>query len=286
MAIKIKDLLGAHLSSAGGPETIFERAALVGAHTVQLFTKSNKSYFAPALSQATCEAFKMAWQQSNVTTVVTHAAYLINIAASDPDVEKKSCASLQLEIARCAALEIPYLVLHPGSHTGAGIEKGIAKIAHNLSAILEKVPGTVKVLLETAAGQGSNIGSTFEELRAIIDACSLEAQKRIGICFDTCHVFAAGYDISTVEQFDAVLAECDRVVGKHLLKVVHLNDSLGSCGDRKDRHANLMRGKIPFEVLAHCAHLMSMRGCAVILETPSDDGITEYREELQLLRTA
>jgi deoxyribonuclease-4 len=280
-----KDLFGAHLSSAGGPASIFKRATMVGAHSVQLFTKSNKSYFGSALSEEACSAFADEWAKSDVQSVVTHAAYLINIAASNPAVEKKSCDSLKHEIERCHQLRIPYLVLHPGSHTGAGVEQGIEKIGRNLSAILEETSDSVMVLLETAAGQGTNLGSTFEELRAMYDACSPAAQKRIGICFDTCHVFSAGYDIATQAAFDAVFAQCEAIVGRGMVKVMHLNDSLTPCGSRRDRHANLGKGTLPVSVLTHAAHEMEKRGITVILETPSDDGITEYKEELGILRT-
>lgn len=279
-----KDLFGAHLSVAGGLATVFPRAQQTGAHAVQIFTKSNKAYFASALTHDEIASFTHAWSQSSVAVVVVHAAYLINLASSDGAVEKKSVASLRAEIERCQQLGIAYLVLHPGSHTGGGIEGGIEKIARNLSVILHDTPGDCMVLLETAAGQGTNLGRMFEELRAMYDACDAAVQKRIGVCFDTCHVFAAGYDMSSIAAYEAVMKQFDAVVGMDLLKVVHLNDSLGACGDRKDRHANLEKGAIPLAVLSHCAQQMSMRGIPVILETPSEDGITEYTHELALLR--
>ncbi|MGD1997366.1 MAG: deoxyribonuclease IV, partial [Candidatus Dependentiae bacterium] len=195
------DLLGAHLSTAGGPSSAFARAEKVGATAVQIFTKSNKSYFAKALSEEEITKFKENWKASNVREIVTHAAYLINIGASNPEVEKKSRASLREEINRCHQLGIKYLVLHPGSHTGAGMEAGIEKIARNLSQILAEAPGEVMVLLETAAGQGTNVGSTFQEIRDIYDACDEGVKKRVGVCLDTCHIFSAGYDISSTEQY-------------------------------------------------------------------------------------
>lgn len=283
--MKNKPLIGAHLSISGGLVTVFDRAKLVGATAVQIFTKSNKSYFAPALQQSDIAAFAAAWHVSEVAVVVTHAAYLINLAASDAAVEKKSIASLRAEVERCEQLSIPYLVLHPGAHTGSGMETGIQKIADNLSAVLADVAGGTMVLLETAAGQGTTVGSRFEELRAIYDACDDNAKKRIGVCLDTCHVFAAGYDLSTVASYQEMIRNFDAVVGRELLKVVHLNDSLTERGSRKDRHANLSTGYIPAAVLKHCADEMSVAGVAVILETPSEDGISEYAQEIAFLRS-
>jgi len=279
-----RDLFGAHLSVAGGLEQVFPRAAQVGAHAVQIFTKSNKAYFAKPLSSDEIAQFAAVWKQSAVEAVVVHAAYLINLASSDSEVEKKSIASLRAEIERCQQLDILYLVLHPGSHTGSGTAVGIEKIARNLSAVLRATPGRCMVLLETAAGQGTNIGSTFEEIRALYDACDADIQSRVGGCFDTCHVFAAGYDLSSIAAYEAVWEKFAAVVGQQLLKVVHLNDSMGVCGDRKDRHANIGTGKIPADVLVRCAHDLSALGIPIILETPSVDGITEYKQEIALLR--
>jgi len=282
---KNNDLMGAHLSVAGGLTTVFARAAAVGASAVQIFTKSNKSYFASPLTPQECEAFFAAWQASAVRMVVVHAAYLINLAASDAAVEKKSIASLRGELERCVQLQIPYLVLHPGAHTGSGAAVGIQKIAQNLSAVLRAVPGDCMILLETAAGQGTAVGTTFEELRALYDACDDEIKNRVGICLDTCHVFAAGYDLSSEAAYRQMMAQFDAVVGRSLLKVVHLNDSLTECGSRKDRHANLSTGHIPAAVLHCCAREMSAAGVGVILETPSQDGITEYAHEIEFLRS-
>ena len=280
-----QDLLGAHLSIAGGVYTVFDRAAQTGCKTVQIFTKSNKAYFAKALDPDIIARFKDEWQRSEVVDIVTHAAYLINIGASNPDVEKKSRASLREELIRCDQLGIPYLVLHPGSHTGAGMQAGIEKIAANLSAIFADTPGDVMILLETAAGQGTNVGSTFAELRAIYDACDAAAQKRIGICLDTCHVFAAGYDVATPQGYDQLWQEFDQVIGRDLLKVIHLNGSKMACNARRDRHANLGEGHIPTAMLKRFADEFGQSGgIPVILETPSVDGITEYTNELRILR--
>jgi len=279
-----KDFYGAHLSVAGGVASVFERATLVGAHAVQIFTKSNRSYFAKPLLAEEIRAFREARAASSVAVVVTHAAYLINLAAADDGVEKKSVQSLKHEVERCAQLEIPYLVLHPGAYTTGTLETGIEKIARNLSAVLASAPGDVMVLLETAAGQGTTIGRTFEELRAIYDACDAKVRKRIGVCLDTCHVWAAGYSLASKEEYHAMIKNFDKKIGLDILKIAHLNDSATVCGSETDRHANLHKGHIPAQVLKLCAQEMSNTGIAVILETPSIDGISEYKEEIKFLR--
>jgi len=278
-----KDLFGAHLSSAGGPATVFERVALVEANAVQFFSKSNQSYFAKPLSRTMIGAFEKARQKSDVAALVIHAGYLINLAASDATVEKRSVDALHAELTRCVALNVDTLVLHPGAHTGSGVAVGIEKIARHLSQVLLDIPGASSIALETMAGQGTTLGS-FEELAAIRSACDPAIRHRVGFCLDTCHVFSAGHDLSTLAGYRAMLAAFDKVLGLENLRVVHLNDSKAPCGAQVDRHANLKMGAIPFEVLKACAHEMSARGIPVILETPSDDGITEYAHELQLLR--
>jgi len=275
-------LLGAHLSIAGGIHTVFMRAAHVGARCVQIFTKNNKAYFAKKLTDTDIVLFKEAWDASDVGLVVAHAAYIINIGASNEDVEKKSRVSLRDEIFRCDQLGIKYLVLHPGSHTGAGRELGIAKIARNLSDVLSD-GGSCMVLLETAAGQGTNVGSTFEELRAIYDQCDAVVKDRIGVCLDTCHVFAAGHDITTTNGYKELWRRFDTIVGRSLLRVIHLNDSKTVCGSRKDRHENIGKGTIGIATLSRFVDDPSLAQIPIILETPSSDGISEYKEEIELL---
>jgi len=279
-----KDLFGAHLSVAGGLHTVFERARIVGAHAVQIFTKNKQSYSAKPLEPEAIEAFKAAWQQSDVEVMVAHAGYLINLAASDVGIAEKSVRSLRDELERCEQLSISYLVLHPGAHVGAGAEVGMKRIAQNLSTAFEEFDGKTMLLLETMAGQGTTVGSTFEELRGILSQCEPALRRRLGVCLDTCHIFAAGYDLESVDGYKATMAHFDSVVGKDLLKVVHLNDSLFGAGARRDRHANLGAGEISTEVLRVLAADMAERGVTVILETPSDDGIHPYASELKLLR--
>jgi len=276
--------LGAHLSAAGGPSSVFARAEAVGATAVQIFTKSNKSYFAKPLDEREIVRFKNERDRTGITQVVVHAAYLINLGSSNPDVEKKSYASLKGELERCHQLGIAYLVLHPGAHTGSGVEVCIEKIARNLSRVLREEGGSTTVLLETAAGQGTTVGRTFEEIRAIYDACDESVRSRVGVCLDTCHVFAAGYDFRTPETYNALWQSFDEVIGRQLLKVIHLNGSKLDIGCKKDRHANLDEGYIPTQSLAFFVCDERLTETLFILETPSDDGITEYKKELAQLR--
>lgn len=278
------EFLGAHLSISGGLDKSIERARLVNATSVQIFTKNNKAYFAPKLTDDQIENFLTAKEKAGIRSIVTHAAYLINLCSSNIETQKKSLDSLVQEIIRCNQLEIEYLVLHPGSHTGMGTEAGIEKIAENLSIALEKAGGSTMVLLETAAGQGTNIGSTFEEIRAIYDQCKSTIKSRVGVCLDTCHIFSAGYDISTPEKYHDVFEEFNKIIGLDLLKVIHLNDSKTPCNSRRDRHENLGKGTIDLHVFSEIVNDSRLQNIPIILETPSEDGITEYQEELMLLR--
>ncbi len=257
--------LGAHLSTAGGVFTVFDRAEQVGADAVQIFTKSNKSYRAKPLEESVITKFKYLQKASRVSCVVTHAAYLINVASPTQATEEKSCESLKLELERCEQLEIPYLVLHPGSHTGSGINVGLAKIAENLDKVLLEVGGNTKILLETAAGQGTNLGATFEELKQIYDQISL--QNRIGFCLDTCHVHAAGYALNSIDEYHAMMNHFDRIIGLSHLDVIHLNDSKMESGSRRDRHANLGTGTIPLEVIKALVNDDKLVNVPIILET-------------------
>jgi len=281
--IKNKELLiGAHLSIAGGLHKAIERAEQIGAHAVQVFTKNNRSYFGKQLCHDDCIQFNKARAASSVRYVVVHSSYLINIGACKKEVEKKSVASLIHELERCQQLGIDHLVLHPGSHTGAGVEACIHRIASNIDHALCSVPGKTMILLETAAGQGTNVGFTFEHIRAIYDLCS--QKHRVGVCFDTCHVFAAGYDISTSTGYKKTWAHFAETIGMNTLKLIHLNDSKMPCGSKKDRHENLGKGTIPLSTFELLINDPALQAIPKILETPSDDDITIYKKEIILLK--
>jgi deoxyribonuclease-4 len=275
-------LLGAHLSIAGGFDKAIERGQSIGCTAIQIFTKNNKSYKGKPIPSEAEEAFKQSVKASSIKWVVSHASYLINAGASDQTIAQRSTEGLIHELERCEQLGIPYLVIHPGSHTGAGEQVCIERIAENIDHVLKAVDGTSMILLETAAGQGTNVGYTFQHLAQIRSLC--KEKKRVGICFDTCHIFSAGYDITTTEGYKETWNLFDTIIGRAHLKVIHLNDSMMPCASRKDRHENIGKGKIPLTTFSMIMNDPSLADIPKILETPSDDGITEYREEIKLLR--
>ena len=277
------DLLGAHLSIEGGLEKSVETAEKLGFQSVQIFTKSSRSWTAKKLTKEEIKKFRETVKNSSVKFVVVHSSYLINLASSKKTVETKSTKSLQLELERCEQLGIPYLVLHPGAHTGLGEEEGIKQIAKNLDKVLAAVPGKTMILLENMAGQGTTIGSTIAQLQKIRKLS--KNKRRIGICLDTCHAYAAGYDISTKNGYESLLEEIEKKIGLKKLKVIHVNDSLEELGSKKDRHANIGKGKIPqkaFEMLMNDERLLAI---PKILETPTTATYRPYKNDVKKLKS-
>jgi deoxyribonuclease IV len=236
-----KLLLGAHVSIAGGVNKAFARAEEVGCTAMQIFTRNANQWRAKPLTEEDAQAFREAWEKSPVGSVIVHDSYLINLASPDDAAWEKSKAVFVDEMERCAFLGIPLLVMHPGAHVGSGEEAGIKRVIAAFEDILARAPETVKVLLENTAGQGTCLGRRFEELAAIMVAFS---EDTFGVCFDTCHAFAAGYDISTLEGYEAVMEEFDRVVGIDKIKVFHANDCKKVLGARVDRHEHVGQGTI------------------------------------------
>ncbi|MBX9830930.1 deoxyribonuclease IV [Candidatus Babeliales bacterium] len=272
-------LVGAHISAAGGLYKSVERALEIGCTTMQIFTKSNRSWFAPALTHEEIEAFKQVMKNSGLSKIMVHSSYLINLAASNTEVRNKSITSLAKELGRCQDLEIPYLVLHPGSHTGSGDELGINHIAKNLDTVFEKVPGKTMILLETMAGQGTNIGS-FAHIKSIIE--QTENKDRLGVCLDTCHVFAAGYNIGTPTGYEEMMDEFCKTIGIRRLKALHLNDSKMPWGSKRDRHASLGEGEIAQTAFKRIMQDERLVNVPKILETPDP---AKYPDEIKLLKS-
>lgn len=275
-------LLGAHISTAGGLHLAAPRAVSINASTMQIFTKSNRTWFDKKISDSEAILFKESIKNNNLHAIVAHAAYLINIASSSSETEKKSIASLQHELERAGQLAIPYLVLHPGSHTGSGETIGIQKIAKNLLHVLETVDNTTTILLEVMAGQGTNLGNTFEQLAEILRLTS--NHHRIGICLDTCHLYSAGYDISTQELYDSMVKQYDAILGLKTLQCIHLNNSKTSFKSHKDRHEELEKGTIPFSIFTEIVHDQRFATIPKILETPTDPAMNLYRNEIIALK--
>ena len=275
-------LLGAHVSIVGGIDKSILRGEEINATAIQIFTKSSRSWTAKKLTTDEIKKFKDNWKNSKIVKmVVAHTSYLINLAAKNPDVEKKSIKSLALELERCEDLGIPFLVLHPGSLVGQTEEVGIAKISKNLDSVLKNSKGITLIALETTAGQGTNLGYTFEQLKSIRSKCA--EKNKIKICLDTCHIFAAGYDISTEKNYNEVMDRFEKILGKSVLKIIHLNDSKGALGSRIDRHANIGKGKIPIKTFELIMNDKRFEGIPKILETPVQN-LDDHISEIKMLR--
>lgn len=261
-------LIGAHLSISKGLADVFNQADELGCTTLQLFTKSGRQWHAKPLTEAEITVFKQAHKAHNSMPLVAHASYLINIGSPDATLAHKSTAALAEELERCEQLGIHYLVLHPGSHRDTDTESCLERIAHNLLTALHKVPGSAMILLETMAGQGSTVGSNFEELGAILTKA--HHNPRLGICLDTCHIFAAGYDFTTPEGYAQLWHQFDTHIGKHNLKVIHLNDSQKPLGSYVDRHCDIGTGAIGNASFRLIMQDITLAHIPKILETPKE----------------
>jgi deoxyribonuclease-4 len=276
--------LGAHMSIAGGLDRAPLRGEQVGCDTIQVFTKSSRQWRAKPLSDREVEAFQANLKATGIGPVVAHDCYLVNLAAPRTSLWKKSVGAFRVELERAERLGIPFLVTHPGSHAGAGEAEGIARVAEALNVLHAALPGyRVQVLLETTAGQGSSLGSSFEQLAAIL--AQVGQADRIGICLDTCHVFAAGYDIRTPEGYWKTMQGFDSCLGLTRLKAVHLNDSRQGLGSRVDRHEHIGEGRLGLAAFRLLLNDVSLRGIPMILETPKgEDLVTADRQNLARLR--
>ena len=275
-------LLGAHVSIAGGVGQALRSGAELRCEAVQIFVKSNVQWRMPPLRREERVDFLSARRRLGIL-VFAHSSYLINLASADVRVRRRSIGSLGAELRRCAALGLPFIVLHPGAHGGAGPKEGIRKIAAGLDEALDAAgTGGPKVLLETTAGQGTSVGGRFEELAEII-AASRRAE-RLGVCFDTCHVFAAGYDIRTPNGYARTMGEFDRLVGLRRLEAFHLNDCKGSLGARLDRHTHIGRGTVGLGAFRALLHDRRFEWLPMVLETPKGDGMAMDRRNLAVLR--
>jgi deoxyribonuclease-4 len=276
--------LGAHMSISGGVHLALQRGKSIACNAVQLFVKSANQWRAKKLATEEIDLFHEESGSFTPGFIIAHTSYLINIASPDPDLLKKSAEALLVELQRCAVLGIPYLVLHPGSHRGAGVDQGIATIASTINRLYEETSGDgTSILLEITAGAGNTIGSTFEELAAIIDL--IEDKSRTGICYDTCHAFTAGYDIRTKSLYKATFNALDDIVGFEYLKAFHLNDSMKEFGSHKDRHTHIGQGEIGIDAFSYLMKDKRFIDRAMVLETPKGEDLKEDVENLALLRS-
>ncbi len=278
-------LFGAHMSMAGGHHHAVNAAHAVGFGTVQVFTKSNNQWRAAALTDAHVAAFRAALAETGVADPVAHASYLINLASPDDALWEKSIAALVVEVERGEALGIGDLVLHPGAHVGRGEEAGLDRVAAGLDEVHRRTRGVaLKVDLETTAGQGTCLGHRFEHLGRLFERVG--EPDRLGVCVDTCHIFAAGYPLGTPTEYDETMDSLARAVGLDRVRVWHLNDSSKPLGSRVDRHAGIGRGHLGIEPFRHVVNDARFRGLPMILETPKglEEGEDLDAVNLRLLR--
>jgi len=265
-------LLGAHMSVAGGVYTAAERGEELGCTAIQIFTKNANRWEAKPLTDEDISKYKEEMAKTSITNVVAHNSYLINLCSPDKDLIKKSRNACLIELERCEALGIPALVTHPGSHMGSGEETGVKGIAASLDWLHSKFTGTTaKIALETTAGQGNHLGYTFEQIADMINFT--KDSDRLVVCLDTCHIFAAGYDIRTEETYNKTIDKFDRIVGLDKLSCIHLNDSKFDFEMRKDRHEEIGEGFIGLEAFGFIMNDERLKGVPKVLETPKgDDG--------------
>ncbi len=276
--------LGAHESIGGGLHKAFDRAQSVGCETLQIFVKSNRSWAVKPLTEEDIERFKAKAEETDIQPVVGHTSYLLNLGTPNDTLWKRSRDTLIIELERCEALGVPYLVLHPGSHVGTGEEAGLARVAQALGEVHAATPGfRAQILLEATAGQGTNLGYRFEHLGWLLE--HTPTGERMGICLDTCHIFAAGYELRTPEGYAATMEAFDRIVGLQRLLALHLNDSKGGLGSRKDRHEHIGKGHIGLEGFRHVLNDSRLANLPGLLETPKSDDLHEDRENLVVLRS-
>jgi deoxyribonuclease-4 len=277
-------LLGSHMSTAGGMAKAIERGESIGCTAIQVFVKGNTRWQFPPLKDDDIAAFRAGLERGNIKSVIAHAIYLVNLASDKQEFVRKSVDDLVDELTRCETLGIPGLVLLPVAHCGAGDDCGLAAIVAGLDEVFQATADfKVQILLETTAGQGSCLGWQFSELAHIIN--NVRKPERLGICLDTCHVFAAGYDIRTEAGYKQLWADFDSVIGRDNLKAIHLNDSKQPCGSRKDRHHHIGQGEIGLEAFKFIMNDKSLRGIPMVLETEKDKEMTEDVKNMKLLRS-
>jgi len=257
------------MSIGKGPHSAIERARDLGCETIQIFVKSNRRWDAKPMDPKKINKFKEVRAQNNINPIFAHNTYLVNLASNDEETLKKSINCFLYEIKTSEELGLDYIIMHPGSHKGIGEEKGIERIAKNIrDLLLQTENAKIKILLETTAGQGTNLGYTFNHIQKIIEL--IDYPERIGICLDTCHIFAAGYDFRSEKDYEKVINELDSLIGLDKLFVIHLNDSAGDLGSRIDRHEHIGMGKIGLNGFKNFLNDKRFKNIPGILETPKD----------------
>ncbi len=275
-------ILGAHISTAGGVDKAPARSEPLGITAIQIFTKNQRQWVAKPLPDDEIQAWHKEVKKYNITHAISHDSYLINLCAPDPEKLEKSLNSMTDELERAEALGLSHVVAHPGSHLKEGEEWGVEKIAESISELHRRLPGyKAKIALENTAGQGTNLGYSFEQLAKMIELS--QENDRLAICFDTCHAFSAGYDIHTEEAYEKTWSEFDRIIGRDRLAAIHLNDTKKPLGSRVDRHEQIgdgLLGEETFRMLMNDERLLKI---PAFLETPG--GEERYAVDLDYLRS-
>lgn len=275
---------GAHMSVSGGVFKALERGHSIGCDVVQIFVKNNMQWMGRPHPPADVAQFKAEKSRHQFAAVFGHTGYLINLGAADSGNRVKSLQSLIQEITFAGALDLPFLVLHPGAHLGAGEKEGLRRIVAGLDEVVRATKDSkVRIALENTAGQGSCLGDQIEHLAAIYDA--VENSKRLGLCIDTAHLFAAGNDIRTAEGWDKTMAKIDKLIGRKEILAFHLNDSKTDLGSRVDRHENIGKGKIGLEGFRHIVNDARFKNIPGCLETPKSEDLHEDVANLAVLRS-
>ncbi|MEM0337917.1 MAG: deoxyribonuclease IV [Candidatus Caldarchaeum sp.] len=275
-------LLGAHVSISGAIHLAVDRASQLGCTTFQIFTRNPRGWTYTKLKQSEVQEFVRKFREAGYTVAMAHMPYLPNIASPKKLIYEKSVKSLVAELERCGLLGIDLLVVHIGSHLGEGIEKGIENVAKAVNTALDKVENNVKILLENMAGQRNSCGSRFEDIAQILS--KIKNRSRVGVCLDTCHLYAAGYDIKNHAAVEATLSKFDEIVGLEKLYAVHLNDSKGGLGSGLDRHEHIGKGYIGDEGFKAFINHPSIRDKPMVIETPEDEA-GDYSTDLRKLRS-
>jgi deoxyribonuclease-4 len=277
----LNDLLtGAHVSIAGGLHKAFERGSRLQCRAIQIFLKNSNQWNAKPLTEQDRALFEEARKNSRIRFITAHDSYLINLASPDPDLYRRSLDAFIDELRRANFLGVPYLVMHPGAHVGSGAEAGLSRVAKALDRALKIVEPPVQILLENTAGQGSSLGHRFEQLADLL--AQIRDSDRIGVCLDTCHLFAAGYDIRTKETYAGTMREFSRRIGIRKIRAFHVNDSKKDLGSRVDRHCHIGKGCIGLDAFRFLMNDPRFQAVAKILETPKGP---DMQEDLMNLAT-
>ena len=276
--------LGAHMSIEGGAHLALERAKSIGCNAVQLFVKGPNRWKHREFTDEEIKSFKERLVGFHEAFVIAHCTYLVNLASPDKRLITLSRRGFLDEMNRAETLGIPHIVLHPGSHGGAGTEEGIKRVAESINHLFEQTKDyAVSILLETMAGQGNSLGGSFEELASIIEL--IDDKERIGVCLDTCHIFAAGYDIRSKNAYEKTIANFDEVIGLERLRAFHINDSLKPLGSKLDRHTHIGSGEIGLKGFGNLINDERFFDRPMVLETPKGEDLEMDKMNLHILRS-